>query len=595
MSTIIVDCSRAENYSVATLDNSGELDYFSFENDVKKTIKSNIYLGKITRVEYSLQAAFVEYGGDKAGFLPFADIHPNYYQLPTRDRQELMNILRDEEKDIENDDQKEDNDEDDTDNEDRKEKTKNSYKIYKKYSIQEVIKRGQTVLVQVYKDERGNKGASLTTYITLPGRYCVLMPNSPRGIGVSKKIASYEERKRVINIIKNFNIPQGIGVIVRTAGLKASEEDLKKDYDYLTNLWDEIRQKTIHSRIDGTPIYEEVNIVKQVIRDNYESDANSSIIVNDKNGYNDIMEFVKKLMPHEAQKIKLYTDKTPIFKKFGINKKLDALLNPIAPLPSGGYLVINPTEALVSIDVNSGKSIHGKNVEETALATNIEAAWEVAKQLRLRNLGGLIVVDFIDMDEVVNRKTLERELHKAFLLDKAKVQFEKISKFGLVEISRQRMRSSITEMLSVKCEHCGGTGLVKAPSAISTDIIDSIKEQLLDSRFVKKEFLEVMARKEVIENLVITYIKEIEDIQRKFNIKIITTKHNFERNEEFILRALDNNGNNNTAVELYHAIAAKYEVATEEKKQKNQTFKLFEKIAKFKTFVKRKNCKFKNK
>ena len=577
MSKIIVDCSREENYSVAIIDKDGNLDSFSFENQQKKTIKSNIYLGKITRVEYSLQAAFVEYGGDKAGFLPFSEIHPNYYQLPKLYKEQLDAALKEEDK--RNFDEDEDEDEEgEPSNEEKKNQARAAYRIYKKYSIQEVIKRGQTVLVQVFKDERGNKGVSLTTYISLPGRYCVLMPNSSRSSGVSKKIFSYEDRKRILNIIRSFNLPFGMGLIVRTAGVRASVNDLKRDYQYLCNLWDEIRQKAVHSKIDGNPIYEEVNIVAQAVRDNYEGGDDSAIIVSGKKGYEELSAFVKKLMPHESAKLKLYTDKMSIFKKFGIDKKLDELLNPIAPLKSGGYLVINPTEALVSIDVNSGKAIHGKNVEETALATNLEAAAEVARQLRLRNLGGLIVVDFIDMDDPKNRRILEHELQKVFMFDKAKVQFAKVSQFGLVEISRQRMRSSVAEMLTIKCSCCNGTGLVKAPSIIAVDVLDSVKEQLLDPRVTKKEFLEIMARSEILDCLVVSHIKEIEEIQRKYNVKIITTKHPFEHNEEFILRMLDSIGNNTTAVELYHSIVAKFNVAPEEKKQQNGTFKLLSRI-----------------
>ena len=560
MSKIIIDCSREANYAVAIIDNNENLDYFSFENNLKKTIKSNIYLGRITRVEYSLQAAFVEYGGDKAGFLPFSEIHPDYYQLPIRDKQELMNVLREEEdNNVKCNERENDNsDEIEHDNEDRNEKAKLSYGIYKKYNIQEVIKRGQAVLVQVVKDERGNKGVSLTTYISLAGRYCVLMPNSPRGLGVSKKIFSYEQRKRIHNTIKNFNVPRGTGLIVRTAGANATPNDLKRDYEYLTGLWDSIRNKAVRSKVEDNPMYEEVNIVKQVIRDNYESDDNSAIFVKGKKGYEDIMHFVKELMPHEVAKVKLYTDRTPIFKKFGIDRKLDDLLNPIAMLPSGGYLVINPTEALVSIDVNSGKSIHGKNVEETALSTNLEAAVEVARQLRLRNLGGLIVVDFIDMDNPKNRRILEKELQRAFMFDKAKVQFAPVSRFGLIEISRQRIRSSVAEMLTIKCEHCSGTGLVKAPSIVSTEILDNVKEQLKNPAFAKKEFFEIVARGLVIDELVLNHIKEIEYIQRKYSVKLITTKQAFERNEEFVLRALDDIEDKQTAVELYHAIATKY-------------------------------------
>ena len=592
MSKVIVDCTREDNYSIAIINNQGQLENFSFENSQKKTIKSNIYLGKITRVEYSLQAAFVEYGADRAGFLPFSEIHPNYYQLPIRDKQELANSLKTEEDSIKDNDENEEEDADiETDNEDSKEKSKNSYRIYKKYNIQEVIKRGQAVLVQVTKDERGNKGASLTTYISLPGRYCVLMPNSPRGIGISKKIFSYEERKKMLNEVKKFNIQSGTGLIIRTAGMKANVEDLKRDYKYLTDLWQEITTKAVHSKVDGRPIYEEVNIVEQVIRDNYESDDKSEIVISGEKGYNNVVKFAKKIMPHELGKIKLYNSRTAIFKKYGIDKKLDELLNPIAMLPSGGYLVINPTEALVSIDVNSGKAIHGKNIEETALATNLEAAKEVARQLRLRNLGGLIVVDFIDMDDPKNRRILERELQKAFLFDKSKVQFARVSQFGLVEISRQRLRSSVAEMLTIKCPHCCGTGLVKAPSVISVDILDNIIENLKDPHFVKREFMEVLACPDVINHLVVANIKEIEEIQKKYNVKIVTTKHHFERNEEYVLRTLDVLGNEITAIELYHAIAAKYEVATQDRRESNKALKLFGKILALKNKLLKKKTK----
>ena len=296
-------------------------------------------------------------------------------------------------------------------------------------------------------------------------------------------------------------------------------------------------------------------------------------------------------MPHELGKIKLYNSRTAIFKKYGIDKKLDELLNPIAMLPSGGYLVINPTEALVSIDVNSGKAIHGKNIEETALATNLEAAKEVARQLRLRNLGGLIVVDFIDMDDPKNRRILERELQKAFLFDKSKVQFARVSQFGLVEISRQRLRSSVAEMLTIKCPHCCGTGLVKAPSVISVDILDNIIENLKDPHFVKREFMEVLACPDVINHLVVANIKEIEEIQKKYNVKIVTTKHHFERNEEYVLRTLDVLGNEITAIELYHAIAAKYEVATQDRRESNKALKLFGKILALKNKLLKKKTK----
>ncbi len=575
MSKVIADCSRKNNYSIAVLNDADELEYFSFENNQKKTIKSNIYLGKITRVEYSLQAAFVEYGGDKAGFLPFAEIHPNYYHIPTRDKQELLKHSRYGRID----------DIDEDENNDINFKT-----TQKKYAIQEVIKRGQVVLVQVTKDERGNKGVSLTTYISLAGRYCVFMPNGNNGINISKRISSYEERKKILNMLKKLNIQEGSGIIVRTECLKATEDEILNDYNNLVRLWDEICKKTMHSKVGGGEIYKEINIVEQIIRDNYESSPKSQIIIRGEEGYENVVAFAKAVMPSELPKIRLYKDKMAIFKKYEIDKKLDELLLPQAKLPSGGYLVISPTEALVSIDVNSGHSIHGKNVEETALQTNLEAATEVARQLRLRNLGGLIVVDFIDMNEPRNRHILEKELQKAFMFDKARVQIAKISQFGLVEISRQRTRSNINEMMTIKCEHCNGTGYVKAPAIVSTDILDSIDENMQTNPSKKREFLEVVACPDVINHLVVQHIREIEDKQRKYNVKIITKKHNFDRNEEYILRSTDTQGDVNTAEELYHAIVAKFNAATEERRATNKTFKLLAKqlFSRIKFFKKKK-------
>ncbi len=589
MSKVIVDATREENYLVAIIDNKEKLEYFSFENNQKKTIKSNIYLGKITRVEHSLQAAFVDYGGEKAGFLPFSEIHPNYYHLPIKDKREITALLKKEQIDNEIEENK-DNDEIETDNENSKELSRNLYNIYKKYNIQEVIKRGQPVLVQVYKDERGNKGVSLTTYISIPGRYCVLMPNSPRGIGVSKKVFSYEERKRVLSSIKKeFDIKLGSGLIIRTAGMKVPISDLKKDYEYLKNIWEEIGKKTLTSKINGIPIYKEINIVEQVIRDNYESNEQSEIIISGEKCFNEVKEFVEKIMPDELEKLKKYTNKTmAIFKKYKIDKKLDELLSPIAQLPSGGYLVINPTEALVSIDVNSGKSINYKNVEETAINTNIEAAREIARQLRLRNLGGLIVVDFIDMFKRENQHLLEHELQKVFMLDKAKIQFTKISQFGLVEISRQRMRSSIAEMLTIKCPHCYGTGFIKAHSIVSVDILDSIKEKVVNCSD-KQEFLEVLACDEVIDDLVVNHIKEIEEIKKEFNIKILTTKRNFNKNEEYILQYTNDISDNNRkmATEIYHSIAKNYNAVKSncKKEEEKKTTTSFRK--KIKSFFKK--------
>jgi ribonuclease E len=549
---IFIDSLREGNYAIAIVDKSGNLEEFNFENQGKKTIKSNIYLGKVIRVEHSLQAAFVEYGENRAGFLPFSEIHPDYYQVPLFDREKMKQNLRQEEKDkmlesekaIHSENDEEDESDNDTDSQDH------YYALYKKYNIQEVVKRGQNVLVQVFRDERGNKGASLTTYISLAGRYCVLMPNSPRGIGISKKIFPYEKRRLILNIVKKFGIAYGTGLVVRTAGVSASEKDLKRDYEYLVELWNSIRAKAVKAQVQSL-VHEEHNIVEQTIRDNYDENAISAIIVSGKKCFNSVHDFIKRLIPGEESKVRFYSDRISLFKKYGIEQKLHELLHERVELKSGGYLIINQTEALVAIDVNSGKSTHEKNVEETALKTNLEAASEIARQLRLRNLGGLIVVDFIDMIELKNKKAVEKELKGVFMSDKAKVQFTRISIFGLVEISRQRLRSSLSEMMTVPCDSCHGTGRIKSFGIIAVNILDALVETLQNPKQTKRPVIEITCIKKIADCLISLHINEINDIEKKFNVKIVITQDHFAHNEHFLIKTLNEIGKLETATQLY--------------------------------------------
>ncbi len=347
--------------------------------------------------------------------------------------------------------------------------------FFKRYKIQEVIRRGQIVLVQVIKEERGNKGVSLTTYLSLAGRYCVLMPNSPKGGGISRKIASADDRKRLKAISTELRLAQGMSVIIRTAGMDRTRAEIKRDYDYLVKLWNQIREDTLHSNAPAL-IYEESDIIKRAIRDQYSGDIDELIIEGDE-GYAAAREFMKLLLASHTPKIKHYNEPTPLFYAYNIEEQLLSMHDPIVKLRSGGYIVINPTEALISIDVNSGRSTGERNIEETATKTNLEAAAEVARQLRLRDLAGLIVIDFIDMLESRNRRAVEKAIKDALKADRAKIQLGRISPFGLLEMSRQRLRSSISEMSMVQCPHCIGRGVIRSNESMSIQMIRAIEKE----------------------------------------------------------------------------------------------------------------------
>ncbi|HEY5411732.1 MAG TPA: ribonuclease E/G, partial [Caulobacteraceae bacterium] len=479
--TMLIDAAHAEETRVAVVDGS-RVEEFDFESRAKKQLRGNIYLAKITRVEPSLQAAFVEYGGNRHGFLAFNEIHPDYYQIPVADREALLAEEAEENAahhahssrssaaggDADGEDVG-----DDDDDVMEEEAERRRRRLLRRYKIQEVIKRRQIMLVQVVKDERGAKGASLTTYLSLAGRYCVLMPNTARGGGISRKIASAVDRKRLKGVIQSLAVPEGMGLIVRTAGAKRTKAEIKRDYEYLLRLWEDIRAKTLKS-IAPALIYEEEDLVKRAIRDMYDKDVDG-IVVEGENGYREAREFMRMLMPSQAKKIQLYRDAAPLFVKYRIEDNLAQIYSPVAPLKSGGYLVINQTEALVAVDVNSGKSTRERGIEATALKTNLEAAEEAARQLRLRDLAGLIVIDFIDMDEPKNNRLVEKKLKDCLKDDRARIQMGKISSFGLMELSRQRRRTGVLEGTTHVCPHCNGVGRVRAPESSALAALRAIE------------------------------------------------------------------------------------------------------------------------
>lgn len=476
---ILIDATHSEETRVAITENN-VLEDFEVESITKKEIKGNIYLAKVIRVEPSLQSAFVEYGGIRHGFLPFSEIHPDYFQIPIEDKKALLINSSSEEDEDENstDTGVETFSEDEDEIAERQAEEKRKL-LMKKYKIQEVIKSGQILLIQVEKEERGNKGAAITTYISLAGRYCVLMPNSNKRVkyGVSRKIPYGEERKELKNILKDLPIPEGMTVIARTAGCNRTYKEILGDYNYMTSLWNEIRKTTLASSAPAL-IHEEGDLLKRTIRDMYKPDIDEVLIEGDE-GYKQAIDFAKQIGFTEIKKIKKYNGKAPIFIENKIEAQLEAVQNPIVKLPSGGYLVINPTEALTAIDVNSGRATKERNIEETALKTNTEAAIEIGRQLRLRDMGGLVVVDFIDMTEPKHNQTIEQKMREALKKDRAKVQMAKLSQFGLMEISRQRLRPSFLEVSHKTCPHCLGTGFVPSVQTASINLLRHIEEELL--------------------------------------------------------------------------------------------------------------------
>ncbi|QDH17454.1 Rne/Rng family ribonuclease [Swingsia samuiensis] len=497
---MLIDTTHAEETRVVVMDGDRVEDY-DVETSTRKQLKGNIYLAKVIRVEPSLQAAFVEYGGNRHGFLAFSEIHPDYFQIPIADREKLLALQQEEEElaverrneraaaeedeaspTLEADDENQDDHqppetvggEHDTGEDNFT--SRRTARFLRNYKIQEVIRRRQVLLVQVVKEERGNKGAALTTYISLAGRYCVLMPNALRGGGVSRKITSDADRRRLRDLIAELELPKTMAMIVRTAGAGHPSPEIIRDCEYLLQLWDDIRSHALSS-VAPALVYEEANLIKRAIRDLFSKDIDD-IYVDGENAWKSAREFMRLLMPHNTGKVKLWQNRgQSLFARYNVEGHLDAMFSPTARLSSGGYLVINQTEALVSIDVNSGKSTSQRNIEETALRTNLEAADEVARQLRLRDLAGLIVIDFIDMESRRHNSQVEKRLKEALKCDRARIQIGRISHFGLLEMSRQRLRPSITEALLSACPHCQGTGFIRGTESSALHVLRAIDEE----------------------------------------------------------------------------------------------------------------------
>ncbi len=480
--TMLIDATHAEETRVVVM-NGNRVEEFDFESLSRKQLRGNIYLAKVTRVEPSLQAAFVEYGGNRHGFLAFNEIHPDYYQIPVADREKLMAELAQQAQkhndhhdgDDEDEEHAHDDDGDDLPDEERRLRQH----LIRRYKIQEVIKRRQILLVQVVKEERGNKGAALTTYMSLAGRYCVLMPNTARGGGISRKITNATDRKRLKTMVQSLDVPHGMGLIVRTAGAKRTKIEIKRDYDYLLRVWETIRETTLKSNAPAL-IYEEEDLVKRAIRDLFDKDFDT-VLVEGEDGYRSARDFMRMIMPAQAKKIQHYKANAPLFARNGVEDLISKIYSPNVPLKSGGYLVINQTEALVAIDVNSGKSTKERNIEATALKTNLEAAEEAARQMRLRDLAGLVVIDFIDMDEAKNNRAVEKKLKDALAEDRARIQMGKISGFGLMEISRQRRRTGVLEGTTVVCPHCEGMGRVRSVDSAALSAMRTIDMEAMSN------------------------------------------------------------------------------------------------------------------
>jgi ribonuclease E len=511
---MLIDARHREETRVAVV-KGNRIEELDFESAEHKQIKGNIYLAKVTRVEPSLQAAFVDYGGNRHGFLAFSEIHPDYYQIPKEDREALLREeaehaaeeerLRDAHDDDElldahHDDDGNDHDRPDADVEgdedepevaesvgggdDNQEGGQNEnaaslrskrMALRRRYKIQDVIHRRQVLLVQVVKEERGNKGAALTTYLSLAGRYCVLMPNTTHGGGISRKISNVADRKRLKSIMAELNLPSTMGCIVRTAGLQRTKTEIRRDFDYLARVWDGVRETTLSASAPAL-INGDSDLIKRAIRDIYNKDIDE-VIVEGEDGYRAAREYMKLLMPSHAKKVKPYADAVPLYQRYGVEDQLNAMYQPVVQLKSGGYLVINPTEALVSIDINSGRSTREYGIEQTAVGTNLEAAQEIARQLRLRDMAGLVVIDFIDMENNSNIRKVEKAMKAALANDRARIQVGRISSFGLMEMSRQRLRTGVLEASTRQCPHCEGTGLVRTASSSALSALRMLEDE----------------------------------------------------------------------------------------------------------------------
>jgi ribonuclease E len=545
---MLIDARHPEETRVAVV-KGNRIEAFDFESAEHKQLKGNIYLAKVTRVEPSLQAAFIDYGGNRHGFLAFSEIHPDYYQIPKADRDALLREeaehAAEEERlraaELDSDEAEGTNVEDAPDSDENgngepieapdeagigsdrspvdesaaDELRKKRQNLRRRYKIQDVIQRRQVLLVQVVKEERGNKGAALTTYLSLAGRYCVLMPNTSHGGGISRKISNGADRKRLKSIMTDLKLPSTMGLIVRTAGLSRTKTEIKRDFDYLARLWDEIRELTLGSTAPAL-IYRDSDLIKRAIRDLYNRDIDE-VIVEGEEGYKAARGFMKLLMPSHVRRVQLHTDTTPLFQRYGVEDQLSAMYQPIVQLKSGGYLVINPTEALVSIDINSGRSTREHNIEQTAYSTNIEAAAEIARQLRLRDMAGLIVIDFIDMEQSGHVRKVEKAMKEALKNDRARIQVGRISSFGLMEMSRQRLRTGVLEASTKPCPHCEGTGLMRTAASAGLSALRIIEDEAARGR---GERIVLRAGREAAVYVLNKKRAELADIEHRYGVSI---------------------------------------------------------------------------
>ena len=522
---LYIDASHPDETRVVLKSDNG-IEEYEYEDKNKLNFKNNIYLGTVSRVEPSLQAAFINFGRIKHGFLAFNDIQSDYYQIPTEDKEKLQEVEEKIREDLKNKNLDELNNEINLENgqengetekqeenngviEEKKqsinarEKLNNSYGV-RRYKIQEVVKPGQIILIQVIKEERGNKGAALTTFISLAGKYIVLMPNTAKGGGISRKIFNSNDRAKIRNILGEIEIPKTMGVIVRTAGANKTKNEIEKDFQNTLKTWEQIKNTALDSNAPSL-IYEEGDIIKRALRDVYDNET-TNIYVDGSEGYKKAKSFIKELIPKSAKFLKKHKNKIPLFHESGIEKELNNLFDPVVRLKSGGYLVINPTEALVAIDINSGQSIKASNIEKTALNTNLEAAEEIAKQLKIRDLSGLIVIDFIDMMNFFNRRMVEKKMREIIRKDRARIQVGKISTFGLLEMTRQRLREgSIVWETNLSLESFSLKIVKKTEMLSFTDKVKSINVKIPEKA---KLYIEKILK------------KEIEYFQKKFKISI---------------------------------------------------------------------------
>jgi ribonuclease E len=544
---MLIDARHPEETRVAVV-KGNRIEEFDFESAEHKQLKGNIYLAKVTRVEPSLQAAFIDYGGNRHGFLAFSEIHPDYYQIPKADRDALLREeaehAAEEERlrsqDLDDADAEAPADEDEAPLEDdgdengdetaeagsesdrspvdesaADELRQRRQNLRRRYKIQDVIQRRQVLLVQVVKEERGNKGAALTTYLSLAGRYCVLMPNTTHGGGISRKISNGADRKRLKSIMADLKLPSTMGLIVRTAGLSRTKVEIKRDFDYLARLWDEIRERTLKSTAPAL-IYRDSDLIKRAIRDLYHRDIDE-VIVEGEEGYKAARGFMKLLMPSHVKRVKQHSETTPLFQRYGVEDQLNAMYQPTVQLKSGGYLVINPTEALVSIDINSGRSTREHNIEQTAYNTNVEATAEIARQLRLRDMAGLVVIDFIDMEQSSHNRKVEKAMKDAVKNDRARIQIGRISSFGLMEMSRQRLRTGVLEASTRACPHCDGTGLMRTAASAGLAALRIIEDEAARGR---GDRIVLRAGREAAVYVLNKKRTELADIESRYGVSI---------------------------------------------------------------------------